>query len=105
MIASLDEGRKAAPGSQPRGAAWRGALGAAFAALVAAGLTLAPAPASAADQPTPSGSQANDPRSRVSPYARFAREHQQLVGRKPGQGRPAMRSVGHAPRAAGHTRR
>lgn len=88
--------------SGPKG--WRRARGAAFAALAAAGLMLAPSLASAGEPGTTGGPQADAPRNRVSPYARFAREHQQLVGRKPGSGRPAMRSVGHAPRAGGHGR-
>jgi hypothetical protein len=77
---------------------------AAFAALIAAGLMLAAAPASAADAGA-SGPQAGNPRHRVSPYARFAREHEQLVGRNPARVSPTMHPLGHAPRAAGHTRR
>jgi hypothetical protein len=88
----------------------------AFASLVAAGLMLAPALGSAADRIGPpgpeagepanaddrgasSGRHAGDPRDRVSPYARVAREHQQVVGPKRG------RRLGHAPGAGGRTRR
>ncbi len=95
-------------GSRSGRKGWERTRGAAFAALMAAGLTLAPALGSAADQGTASSPRAGDPRNRVSPYARFAREHQEqvkLVGRKSGQGRPVMHSVGHAPRAGGHARR
>jgi hypothetical protein len=105
MMTNSDEGRHTAPGSRSSGAGWKGARGVAIAALVAAGLMLAPAIARAADQGTPSGPHAADPKHRVSPYARLAREHQQLVGRKSARGKHATLSVGHAPRAGGHTRR
>ena len=99
-----DEGWHTEPPSRSGRAGWKGARGAVFAALMVAGLMLAPALASAAEQGTPSGPQAGGPKNRVSPYARFAREHQQLVGRKSARGKAAMHSVGHSPRAGGHRR-
>ena len=104
-MTSLDEGRCTALGSRSTGAGWKGTRRAALAALLAAGLMVASTTARAADQGTPSEPHAADPKQRVSPYARFAREHQQLVGRKSARGRPATLSVGHAPRLGGHTRR
>jgi hypothetical protein len=106
-MTSSDEGRHAARRVRPERAGWRRARGAAFAALVVGGLMLAPAAARAADAGAPSGPQAGSPKARVSPYARFAREHQQqqLVGKKSARGRPGAVSVGHAPHAGSRTRR
>ena len=105
-MTSSDEGRHAARRARPERAGWKRARGAAFAALVVGGLMLAPA-ASAVDAGAPSGPQAGSPKARVSPYARFAREHhqQQLLGKKSARGRPGAVSVGHAPRTGGRTRR
>jgi hypothetical protein len=61
---------------------------------------LAPALASADEQVKPTSAQ-SDRRDRVSPYARFAREHQQLVGKNPAR-RSGLR---HPTRAGAHTRR
>ena len=93
-MTSTDEGRHAARRARPERPGWRCA---AFAALVVGGLMLVPAAASAG---APSGPQ------RVSPYARFAREHQQqqLAGKKSARGRPGAVSVGHTQRSAGRTR-
>ena len=109
-MTSSDEGRHAARRARPERAGWKRARGAAFAALVVGGLMFAPAAASAAsaaDAGAPSGPQAGSPKARVSPYARFAREHQQqqLLGKKSARGRPGAVSVGHAPRTGGRTRR
>ena len=103
-MTSSDEGRRAARRTRPERPGWRCA---AFAALVVGGLMLAPA-ASAVDAGAPSGPQAGSSKDRVSPYARFAREHQQqqqLVGKKSARGKPGAVSVGHTQRAGGRTRR
>lgn len=106
-MTSSDEGRHAARRARPERAGWRRARGAAFAAMVVGGLMLAPAAASAADAGVPSGPQAGSPKGRVSPYARFAREHQQQqpAGKKSARGRPGAVSVGHTQRSAGRARR
>ena len=106
-MTSSDEGRHAARRARPERAGWRRARGAAFAALVMGGLMLAPDAARAADAGAPSGPQAGSPKARVSPYARFAREHQQqqLVDKKSARGRPGAVSVKHAPHAGSRTRR
>ena len=88
-------------GPESRRKGRRRARGAAFAALLSAGLMLAPARAGAADGTAASGPQAGDRSHRVSPYARFARENQQLVGKNPARksGVSGTRSVGHASRS------
>jgi len=63
---------------------------AALAGLLAAGLMLVPDLAGAADQGAPSGPQAGNPVNKVSPYARFTREHAQSADRKPNRARPSF---------------
>jgi hypothetical protein len=81
------------------------ARAAALAGLLAVALALGPAPAgAAADQAAPSVAPHANPVHRVSPYARFTREHAQSASRKPNRVRPAF-SQGHAHRVNAHYNR
>jgi hypothetical protein len=104
MMTRSDAGRRAAPGGRER-ARWTRSRASAFAVLVAAGLMLAPAAASAAEADAPSGPHRVDPKDRVSPYARVAREHQEQKPMRPARGRPVKVSNGRSTHAAGHARR
>jgi hypothetical protein len=98
-MSSWDEG----PDTQRRHVRSRRGRAAALVALLAAGLTLGPAVASA-DQGAPSEPQAAQIH-RVSPYARVIREHAQSADKKPARVKPSSFSVGHAPRVGVRARR
>jgi hypothetical protein len=74
----------------------------ALAGLLAAGLLLGPTRARAAENAAP---QPGTPAHRVSPYARYARDHAKSVEKKPARVKPVTLSGGHGRRVGARGRR